>query len=46
MGLLLMFAAFIGLAFASFLWGVDSRRGFSDGRVERPERWFPHSRTD
>ena len=43
---LLAFAALIALAIASQLWGVDSRPGFSDGRVDRVERWFPHSRSD
>jgi hypothetical protein len=27
------------------LWGVDSRPGF-DGRSDRSERWFIHSRHD
>jgi hypothetical protein len=27
------------------LWGVDSRPGF-DGRSDRSERWFIHSRND
>jgi hypothetical protein len=39
---LLILAALIGLAIASHFWGVDSRPGFSDGRVDRVERWFPH----
>jgi hypothetical protein len=42
MGLLLVLVAFIALAIASYLWGADSRPGFSDGRVDRVERWFPH----
>jgi hypothetical protein len=46
MELLLILAAFVGLAIASQLWGVDSRPGFADGRVDRIERWFPHSRAD
>jgi len=44
--LLLGVAAVIAFAIASYFWGVDSRPGFSDGRVDRVERWFPHSRTD
>ena len=28
------------------LFGADSRPGFSDGRTDRKERWFVHSRTD
>jgi hypothetical protein len=43
---LLGLGAFLGLALATQLWGVDSRPGFSDGRVDRVERWFPHSRGD
>jgi uncharacterized membrane protein len=43
---LLPLLALIALAVASQLWGVDSRPGFSDGRVDRVERWFPHSRSD
>jgi hypothetical protein len=46
MELLLIFAAFIVLAIASHLWGADTRPGFADGRVDRIERWFPHSRAD
>jgi hypothetical protein len=46
MASLLIFAALIGLAVASQLWGVDSRPGFADGRTDRVERWFPHSRSD
>jgi hypothetical protein len=41
---LLVFAAILGLAIASQIWGVDTRPGFADGRVDRVERWFPHSR--
>ncbi len=43
---LLALLALIALAIASQLWGVDSRPGFSDGRSDRVERWFPHSRND
>ncbi len=43
---LLALLALIALAIASQLWGVDSRPGFADGRVDRVERWFPHSRSD
>lgn len=44
MELLLAFGALIGFAIASYLWGVDSRPGFSDGRTDYVERWFPHER--
>jgi hypothetical protein len=44
MELLVILAAFVGLAIASYLWGVDSRPGFGDGRVDHVERWFPHER--
>jgi len=43
---LLMFAAFVGLAIASHLWGADTRPGFAESRAARVERWFPHSRID
>jgi hypothetical protein len=46
LGFLLLVGVFIALALASELWGADSRPGFSDGRVDRVERWFPHSRGD
>jgi hypothetical protein len=46
MFLLVVFAVFVPLAIAAWFWGADSRPGFSDGRVDRVERWFPHSRTD
>jgi hypothetical protein len=46
MFLLVAFAIFITLAIASWFWAADSRPGFADGRVDRGERWFPHSRTD
>jgi hypothetical protein len=36
---LLILTAF---AIAAYLWGVDSRPGFSDGRTDRVEHWFPH----
>jgi len=29
-----------------WLFGVDSRPGFSDGRTDVKERWFIHSRND
>jgi hypothetical protein len=41
---LVILSAFIGLAIASWLFGVDSRPGFSDGRTDYVERWFPHER--
>jgi hypothetical protein len=31
---------------AVWLWGKDSRPGFSDGRTNVKERWFFHSRRD
>jgi hypothetical protein len=46
MELLLVLATLVGLAIASQLWGADTRPGFADGRVDRIERWFPHSRAD
>jgi hypothetical protein len=36
------FLILIAVAIAAYLWGADSRPGFSDGRVDRVERWFPH----
>jgi hypothetical protein len=33
-----------GLAVAAQLRGVDSLPGLSVGRVDRIERWFPHTR--
>jgi hypothetical protein len=42
MAALLVIAALIALAIASYLWGVDTRPGFVDGRVDNVERWFPH----
>jgi hypothetical protein len=44
MASLLLFAALIALAVASYFWGADSRPGFSDGRTDYVERWFPHER--
>jgi nitrogen fixation-related uncharacterized protein len=44
MGTLLVIAILIGFAIASYLWGVDSRPGFSDGRTDYVEHWFPHER--
>ncbi len=29
------------LAIASWDWGVDSRDGFGDGRVDHVTRWYP-----
>jgi hypothetical protein len=46
MFLLVLFAVLVPVAVVSWFWGADSRPGFSDGRVDRVERWFPHSRTD
>jgi hypothetical protein len=36
------FLILMAVAIASYLWGADSRPGFSDGRFDRVERWFPH----
>jgi hypothetical protein len=33
-------------AIAAYLWGADSRPGFSDGRTDYKERWFIHSGRD
>jgi hypothetical protein len=46
MFLLVLVVVLVPVAIASWFWGADSRPGFSDGRVDRVERWFPHSRTD
>jgi hypothetical protein len=46
MFLLVVFVILIPVAVVSWVWGADSRPGFSDGRADRVERWFPHSRTD
>ena len=46
MELVLVLAVFVGLAIASHIFGADSRPTFADGRSDRVERWFPHSRTD
>jgi hypothetical protein len=37
---------FLAIAIAGYLWGVDSRPGFSDGRTDYKERWSIHSRRD
>ena len=42
----LAFAIFILACIAMGLFGTDSRPGFSDGRVDRKDRWFIHSRDD
>ena len=39
---MVVFAYIALVVIASWFWGVDSRPGFSDGRVDRVERWFPH----
>jgi hypothetical protein len=46
MVLLVVFAIFGLLAIASWFWGADSRPGFSDGRTDRVEHFFFHSKTD
>jgi hypothetical protein len=46
MFLLVWIAILVPVAIVSWLWAADSRPGFSDGRVDRVERWFPHSRAD
>lgn len=46
MFLVVLFAILVPVAIISCFWGADSRPGFSDGRVDRVERWFPHSRAD
>jgi hypothetical protein len=46
MFLLVVFAVFVVLPIVSWFWGADSRPGFSDGRFDRVERWFFHSKTD
>jgi hypothetical protein len=33
-------------ALAAWLWGADSRPGFSDGRTDVKEHWFIHDRND
>ncbi len=39
-------AMLILFAIAAARWGVESRPGFVDGRIDRKERWFIHSRND
>jgi hypothetical protein len=34
------------LCIAGGLWGTDSRPGFADGRTDRKDRWFFHSKHD
>ena len=46
MFLLVLFAVLVPVAIISWFWGADSRPGFADGRVDRVERWFPHSKAD
>jgi hypothetical protein len=46
MFLLVWVAILVPEAVVSWFWGADSRPGFADGRVDRVEDWFPHSRTD
>ncbi len=42
----LAFAILILACVLMGLFGADSRPGFSDGRTDRKDRWFVHSRTD
>jgi hypothetical protein len=42
----LAFAILILACVLMGLFGTDSRPGFADGRTDRKERWFVHSRTD
>ena len=46
MDAMLVVAGFVGFAVAAALWGADSRPGFSDGRFERMDRWYPGFRRD
>jgi hypothetical protein len=39
---LIIVAIFLVLDIAAYFWGVDSRPGFSDGRTDVKENWFPH----
>jgi hypothetical protein len=41
MELMIILGALVVLAVASQVWGVDSRPGLGDGRVDRKESWFP-----
>jgi hypothetical protein len=41
-----LFAILVPVAVVSWFWGADSRPGFSDGRVDRVERFFFHSKSD
>ena len=40
----LLILCLVALAFGAL--AADSRPGFSDGRTDYKERWFPHSRND
>ena len=42
----LAFALLILVCVLMGLFGADSRPGFSDGRTDRKDRWFVHSKTD
>jgi hypothetical protein len=38
--------ALVLFCIAGGLWGADSRPGLGDGRLDRKDRWFFHSKTD
>jgi hypothetical protein len=42
MWLLIVTAILFVFDVAVYFWGADSRPGFSDGRTDVKERWFPH----
>ena len=39
MDILLMGIGMVGLALAALRWGVDTRHGVDDTRIDRRERW-------
>jgi hypothetical protein len=41
MELMIIVGGLVVLAVASQVWGVDSRPGLGDGRLDRKESWFP-----
>jgi hypothetical protein len=41
MELMIIAGGLVVLAVASQVWGVDSRPGLGDGRLDRKESWFP-----
>jgi hypothetical protein len=42
MWLLIVAAILFVFDVAVYFWGADSRPGFSDGRTDVKESWFPH----